>query len=446
MESESGILSESFFFTARKAPLHSHIENSTGVASSSSSSTKYYSARIHTLMTLKSERGMSEKDAEIEASKSHWTEVESNRHYTPATSGRKQSSTSETGGESCGVEMTEEEWAELYKDNVEEMRRLQMENEDSDFFQIGGKVEGEMIAKGGQATIYEHRKDIGGRSVPMVMKVFEVGYSVRELRKQWPLNLLCNGSAGSHYPRNPILTGRLLNDGRFAFEMLKFWGDVRKLLDVRMQHNGNRHPPFMMEDGSYQEDCIYRMWNSIACGMQGLNDESTLHRDLKASNVLIESTSFWKPGYKEEDRLDPLDLGVGFVCFVADYECSAGVVGTGFWRAPEILEAVKNRTLGTSNVFTPKVDVYSYAMTCYEILTGYVPFEHLEDKGTNMDRVLQGKRPTLPQHLKPWVIELFQRCWHEDPLVRPTFLEIMAIFKKLEGMVYFWKQFMDRIE
>jgi hypothetical protein len=63
-----------------------------------------------------------------------------------------------------------------------------------------------------------------------------------------------------------------------------------------------------------------------------------------------------------------LDHKIDFV--VADYECSIGVVDSRYWRVPEILEVVKNRTLHTTpDVFTTKSDVYSYAMTCYEILT-----------------------------------------------------------------------------
>jgi serine/threonine protein kinase len=61
---------------------------------------------------------------------------------------------------------------------------------------------------------------------------------------------------------------------------------------------------------------------------------------------------------------------------VADCECSVGVVGTRFWRAPEILLGIKNRDI-QPYLFTKEPDVYSYAMTCYEISTGRIPFEEL---------------------------------------------------------------------
>ena len=57
--------------------------------------------------------------------------------------------------------------------------------------------------------------------------------------------------------------------------------------------------------------------------------------------------------------------GDNFHCAVADYECSLGVVGTGFWRAPEILRALQidNRNLNRK-LFSYKADIYSFGMTC----------------------------------------------------------------------------------
>ena len=60
-----------------------------------------------------------------------------------------------------------------------------------------------------------------------------------------------------------MLHGWLLQDGRFAFGMMRFWGDLRKLLNLRMQHNGNLRPLFMMADGNYREYCMFRMMEEI---------------------------------------------------------------------------------------------------------------------------------------------------------------------------------------
>jgi len=62
------------------------------------------------------------------------------------------------------------------------------------------------------------------------------------------------------------------------------------------------------------------MWG-IAWHMQDLHESGVSHRNLKASNILL-PTSF-------------LVLINKFIT-VADFECSIGVLGTGFWRAPKI--------------------------------------------------------------------------------------------------------------
>jgi hypothetical protein len=41
--------------------------------------------------------------------------------------------------------------------------------------------------------------------------------------------------------------------------------------------------------------------------------------------------------------------------------------GTRFWRAPKVLQALKN---GVKPMFTPQVNVYIYMIICYEILIG----------------------------------------------------------------------------
>jgi serine/threonine protein kinase len=98
------------------------------------------------------------------------------------------------------------------------------------------------------------------------------------------------------------------------------------------------------------------------------------------------------------------------------------------------LEAVKNWTLQTTpNVFIPKSDVYNYAMICYEVLTGCTPFEDVDDMGrTSIDDVLQRRRPKLLNHLRPWMRDLFDKCWHMEPSKRPTFVEILDVFEDID--------------
>jgi len=282
------------------------------------------------------------------------------------------------------------------------------------------------FAEGVQAELFHAHaihEDGSKTDESLVMKVFKEGTSLKDLLRLLPPTMLTDddicthGFFGLQTKCNLILGARLLkSSGRFAFIMMRAWGDLRKLIDVRMVHFNNKGLPFQSNVAIY---IMYR----IAKGMRGLHEIGIIHRDLKAANILI-----WSNG-DCLDELDPISLGPHeFWPVVADYECSVGIIGTRFWRAPEILLGFKNRTIRHNpEVFSKQSDVYSFGMTCYEILSGGIPFEEL--RANDYDSVIGGNRPKLPNQTPPWMMDLVNRCWHKDPLVRPSFEEIVKILK-----------------
>ena len=205
-----------------------------------------------------------------------------------------------------------------------------------------------------------------------------------------------------------VLNGTLLRDGRFGFLMIREGKDLRSLIDCNMFEVGHGCGPFPKEKA---EEIMYR----VALGLEWLHNRDIIHRDLKASNVLVRHAGPW------------------LYSLVADYECSIGVVGTGFFRAPEILQACKDRVVGQrEDLFTRKVDIYSYGMTCYEVLTGKLPFQDhplIEDNVLLADLVISGLRPMVPEFVEDWVVDLVKRCWEHSPMARPSIGEIMSILE-----------------
>lgn len=169
-------------------------------------------------------------EADIAASKDHWTELEPMKDAAAAA-------------------------ADLAEINSEVFRRLQREylgffqDWDASKWRLGRK-----IAEDGQAEIFELEGDLHGDG-RFLLKVFKEGSSLDELQKQWPLG----GMLGIQYmlivERNLLLPhyfatiydGVLFKDERFAFSMRKYWGDLRKLIDLKMQNNRNQSPPFTDE-------------------------------------------------------------------------------------------------------------------------------------------------------------------------------------------------------
>jgi serine/threonine protein kinase len=72
-----------------------------------------------------------------------------------------------------------------------------------------------------------------------------------------------------------------------------------------------------------------------------------------------------------------------------------------------------------------KADVYSYGITCAEILTGKDPFPWPKYRRTDLLHViLKGGRPPLPDDCPTLLANLITRCWDTDPCNRPGFLQV----------------------
>jgi serine/threonine protein kinase len=313
--------------------------------------------------------------------------------------------------------------AEIAAENVKVFRSLQ-EQWPGGFFRDGGDewVLARKIAEGGWAEVFEAQfigRDGRKSSTPWVLKVLKKSISLRYLQTLLPLGMLQNdhlkrcGRYWNGYSCS-IYGGILLKNGRFAFQMTRFWGDLRQLIDIKLQHNHNRRRSPFTDDKT-----VTKCMLDIAEGMLALHNDNIIHRDLNASSVQI------RPLDKDFDTIHGR-----FDCKVTGFESSVGVVGTGFWRAPEILLGVKNQDI-KPDLFSKKSDVYSYAMTCSEILTGSIPFE--DHRQSDYDAVLQDERPKLPTNIKPWMEALLKRCWHREPSERPTFKEIVEILKEKSG-------------
>ncbi|KAJ8600249.1 hypothetical protein CTAYLR_001998 [Chrysophaeum taylorii] len=104
-------------------------------------------------------------------------------------------------------------------------------------------------------------------------------------------------------------------------------------------------------------------------------------------------------------------------------------VGTPLFMAPELL--VRGGTVS----YDRKIDVYSYAILLWEISAHRTNW-YGEDPGPGCDnlfqKVLEDGRPnTDDPNFDPHLVALMRRCWHRDPLARPTFDEIHEILVQL---------------
>ena len=245
--------------------------------------------------------------------------------------------------------------------------------------------------------------DVAVKYVPYLVKdAFE--YEVRML-------------ASIRHPRVVRFIGCSYDDeskqGMIVMELMQ--QNLRSLIDGKKRENDQ---PF---DFSVAADIMYK----IAEAMAYIHDQGVLHRDLKCSNVLVNKGG----DGKEEYVVKIADFGLARLQGKNNmpYFMTAEV-GATLWRAPEVF---KNPS-GYWHKYSFPADVWSYGMTCYEILTGDVPFEGVACAQIHQ-KVLSGLRPELPASCPGILKSLLTKCWSLMPSERPTFSSIHKTLKLYLG-------------
>lgn len=84
------------------------------------------------------------------------------------------------------------------------------------------------------------------------------------------------------------------------------------------------------------------------------------------------------------------------------------------------------RQVARKEPYNQKVDVYSFGITLWEMLSGKLPFKGV-DRDEFMATVVAKKfRPPVSKKLPVALVNLLQACWDESPLKRPSFASILA--------------------
>jgi hypothetical protein len=131
----------------------------------------------------------------------------------------------------------------------------------------------------------------------------------------------------------------------------------------------------------------------LAEAMQYLHRKKITHRDLKSLDMLIKTAQI--PEIAEAGYMDVkvADFGTSkIISATTTISPQTLRIGTPRWMAPEVMSAPEKDS-SKMKYYPFKSDVYSYAMTCYEILSGRQPFEEIPMRELSQ-KVRAGLRPT----------------------------------------------------
>ncbi|KAK1323297.1 Serine/threonine-protein kinase HT1 [Acorus calamus] len=149
----------------------------------------------------------------------------------------------------------------------------------------------------------------------------------------------------------------------------------------------------------------------VARGMAYVHGLNFIHRDLKSDNLLISA----------DKSIKIADFGVARI--EVQTEGMTPETGTYRWMAPEMIQ---------HRPYNHKVDVYSFGIVLWELITGMLPFQNMTAVQAAFAVVNKGVRPIIPQDCLPVLSEIMTRCWDANPDVRPSFNEVVRMLENAE--------------
>jgi len=180
----------------------------------------------------------------------------------------------------------------------------------------------------------------------------------------------------------------------------------------------------------------------VAEGMAYLHsqDPIILHRDLKSCNMLL-TKPIKNEGQTPHAKV--ADFGLSRAAKTPEAFMTK-CVGTWRWMAPEVFY---------SNEYDQRIDVFSFGVLMYEVLSGKIPYEDVwpvNSKAVNPRiglHISNGHRPNVglvqpgcPQKS----VSIMQECWDSDRTKRPNFSYLKRHLKEQLDLVSLYSQVESR--
>ncbi|KAH8949046.1 hypothetical protein BDL97_10G009600 [Sphagnum fallax] len=175
----------------------------------------------------------------------------------------------------------------------------------------------------------------------------------------------------------------------------------------------------------------------IGEGMKYLHQSGMMHRDLKATNILINVVESKELCISPSVQVKLTDFGFSKLKEATNSTMfTSKETGATLWRAPEVFKQ-------NTEKYTKAADVYSYAMVFFEVLTGKMPWCDAQGNPTILvtsellPSIHSEKRPSLPpENYCPAHLSTFiNKCWATRAEDRPKFPEICEFLWQCKGQI-----------
>ncbi|XP_055850149.1 discoidin domain-containing receptor 2-like isoform X2 [Episyrphus balteatus] len=199
-------------------------------------------------------------------------------------------------------------------------------------------------------------------------------------------------------------------------------GDLNQFLQEHIAETGLKGVP----NKSLSYGCLVYIATQIASGMKHLEQMNFVHRDLATRSCII--------GPELEVKVCSIGTVINRSAYVADY-CQ--LEGTGRQSQPMPIRWMSWESVLLGK-FTSKSDVWSFAVTLWEILTfaREQPYENMTDEKVieNIGHIYQDDKKyillPMPMNCPREIYDLMCECWQRNESNRPNFREIHLFLQR----------------
>ncbi|CAI2181986.1 15371_t:CDS:2 [Funneliformis geosporum] len=270
-------------------------------------------------------------------------------------------------------------------------------------FEYAELSELKVIGKGGFGIV--HRADLVSRGIQVALKSFSNNDAkidkndVADLVKELKLLRIVH-----YHPNINHFIGITYDDGG-NYKMILEYANGGNLRD----YLGNKRNFISLQ----WKDKI-RMALDITSGLMCLHKDNIIHRDLHSKNILVHN-----------NRLMIADLGLSKK--ITEVTTTSKFEGMAEYIDPQCYIIDKY-------IRDKKSDIYSLGVLLWEITSGRPPFSNFDNRFTLIYQLINSQIRESPEENTPLKYQqLYQKCWNQNPAIRPDINEVYARLKQLDA-------------
>lgn len=159
----------------------------------------------------------------------------------------------------------------------------------------------------------------------------------------------------------------------------------------------------LRDDRHLPQGLLFNWVKQICNGMTYMHLHKIIHRDLKSPNILV----------THNDVIKISDFGTSREW--SDKSTKMSFAGTVAWMAPEVIR---------NEPCSEKVDVWSYGVVLWELMTHEVPYRNVDSSAVIWGVGSNSLHLPIPSSCPDGFKLLMNQCWSTNPRNRPTFRQI----------------------